>query len=199
MILFINNSDKKIKETHYNKFLYNQLKLLEPNLLIHSAADNLYINTDSLPITGIILSGSPLRIVDEKNLDFILNNLKYIKNNDIPLLGICFGMQLLSILYNSDIGSFKKERKGHRVVNIDTSDYIFSGIDSKKIHQYVEHYDYVIPSSKFHTIATDSNNNCYGIKHKIYPFYGLQFHPEKSGKNGIKILQNFINLTKNIV
>ena len=59
------------------------------------------------------------------------------------------------------------------------------------------HNDYIENvSSIIQIIAQDSRGLCYGIKHKELPIYGVQFHPERSGTHGKKIIKNFITICK---
>lgn len=195
MLLFINNDNKPMKESSTVFFCVKLLdKLLGDNVIYHSKPDGLSYNIKDLSkIKGVIISGSDLRIMEKQYTRFILNNILPIVQTNIPILGICFGMQMLSLLFKCKLNSFKKRREGRRIVKF-SKDSLFKGVKPDKKY-YVEHYDYVENlSSIMKIIATDSKGLCYGVKHKELPVYGLQFHPERSGEHGKKIITNFLKM-----
>ena len=195
MLLFINNDDKTMKESSTVRFCVKLLdKLLGDKVIYHSVPDGLRYKVEDLPkIKGVIISGSDLRIREKQNVRFILNNMLPIVYSNVPIMGICFGMQMLGLLLKCKLNSFKKMRLGRRIVKF-TDDKLFKNVDTKKKF-YVEHYDYIENVSKAtQIIATDSAGMCYGIKHKLLPIYGVQFHPERSGVHGEQIIKNFLKM-----
>ena len=137
--------------------------------------------------------------------EFALNNKK-------PLLGICVGLQMFA-----DVGYEEVETKGHgwisgkvskidnqngkyklphigwNQINIAKDSKIFKGIDNNSHMYFVHSYEF-IPDDKSVTAATtdySSNIVCAIEKENLF---GTQFHPEKSDKIGLKIIDNFINL-----
>ena len=137
--------------------------------------------------------------------DFVLINKK-------PLFGICVGLQMLadvgyeetetkglgwisgvvSKIDNQD-GKFKLPHIGWNQINIVKDSQIFKGIENNS-HMYFVHSYELIPNDKNVVSATtdySSNIVCSIEKENIF---GTQFHPEKSDKIGLKIIDNFINL-----
>jgi imidazoleglycerol phosphate synthase glutamine amidotransferase subunit HisH len=51
-------------------------------------------------------------------------------------------------------------------------------------------------AANFHVLARNSAGRVEAIAHREHPFYGVQFHPEKSGESGIKLLVNFLKMLK---
>ncbi len=140
-----------------------------------------------------------------KKLDLI----ETIKNLKVPFLGICLGAQLLfdfseedntkclSII-SGDIKRFQLPQElkiphiGWNNIKITKDDKFTEGI-SDKDNVYFVHSYYIDTNNKYILGKTE-----YGISFtsivKNNNFYGVQFHPEKSGKSGEKLLQNFISL-----
>ena len=137
--------------------------------------------------------------------EFALNNKK-------PLLGICVGLQMfadvgyeevetkglgwisgkVSKIDNHD-GKYKLPHIGWNQINIVKESKIFKGIENNSHMYFVHSYEF-IPNDKSVTAATTdyaSKIVCAVEKDNIF---GTQFHPEKSDKTGLKIINNFINL-----
>ena len=133
-------------------------------------------------------------------------------NNKKPLLGICVGLQMFA-----DIGYEETETKGlgwisGKVIKIDNQNgkyklphigwnqiqvlkksKIFKDIEDNSHMYFVHSYEFVPKDKKVILATTDysSNHVCAVEKDNIF---GTQFHPEKSDKIGLKIIDNFINL-----
>ena len=133
-------------------------------------------------------------------------------NNKKPLLGICVGLQMfadigyeetetkglgwisgkVSKIDNQD-GKFKLPHIGWNQINIVKDSKIFQNIENNSHMYFVHSYEFV-PNEKnviSATIDYSSNIVCSVEKENIF---GTQFHPEKSDKIGLKIIDNFINL-----
>jgi len=150
-------------------------------------------NIDST-IKGIILSGGPLNVYQIGKYSF---DKKIIENN-IPVLGICFGHQILSKLNGG-----KVKQSNHRefgLANIykkNDSLLIKNFFNNKKSKEvWMSHADQVSELPKnFKVIASTLNSKFAMIENKQKNYYGVQFHPEVTHtKNGKKLISNFIFL-----
>ena len=145
-------------------------------------------------IKGIILSGGPLNVDETKKYSFD----KKIINNNIPVLGICFGHQILSKLSGGKVKQSKHREFGlaniYKKKNSPLIKNFFN--NKKKIKVWMSHADQVSKLPKnFNVIASSQNSKYAIIENQIKRFYGVQFHPEVTHtENGKKLLSNFIFL-----
>lgn len=130
-----------------------------------------------------------------------------IKNTTKPLLGICLGMQLLAtfseerntkcldvistIVKRFDAAEVKVPHMGWNKVEYWTQNLLFKDVNSGE-HFYFAN-SYYVPVTEY-TIASTSYGLTFSAAVNKDNFYGVQFHPEKSGETGLKILKNFIDL-----
>ena len=143
-------------------------------------------------------------LVDTLN-EFAINNKK-------PLLGICVGLQMFAEVGYEEIetkglgwisgrvskidnqgGKFKLPHIGWNQINIVKDSQIFKGIENNS-HMYFVHSYELVPNDKSVVSATtdySTNIVCSVEKENIF---GTQFHPEKSDKEGLKLIGNFLNL-----
>jgi len=144
-------------------------------------------------VSGIILGGSNLKYSNKLCACSINNNIISLLEFNVPILGICFGYQTLSMAYGGNVTSMGKMVDTRKKVQLKKSK-IFKGLKKEEKFKFM-HGDYVdeIPKS-FKVIAKTSNGMVQGIQHKIKPIYGVQFHPEISGKSGEVLLDNFLNM-----
>ena len=147
--------------------------------------------------SGIILSGGPDSVNDEKsarapNIVFDL---------EVPILGICYGMQTMAIQLGGDATSAKKAEFGFAKIRARNHSKLLSGINDEKnsdghelLDVWMSHGIEVtkLPSG-FELIASTDNCPIAGFANQKKHYYGLQFHPEVTHtKQGIKILERFI-------
>ncbi|MDC3175111.1 imidazole glycerol phosphate synthase subunit HisH [Candidatus Pelagibacter sp.] len=143
-------------------------------------------------------------IVETLN-DFVLTNKK-------PLLGICVGLQMFADVGYEDIeteglgwisgkvskidnqnGKYKLPHIGWNQINILKDSKIFNDIENNSHMYFVHSYEFVPNDKSVVSSTTDYSKEivCSVEKENIF---GTQFHPEKSDKIGLKIIDNFINL-----
>ena len=141
---------------------------------------------------ALILSGGPASTTTKKSLE--PNN--YIYSLNIPILGICYGHQLLCKHFGGKVKSSKSREFGKALIKIRTNSRIFQGTynKNKQYQVWMSHGDKVsqLPKS-FNVIASTSNAKFAAIANEDKKIYGLQFHPEVMHTlNGEKILENFV-------
>ena len=152
------------------------------------------INVQNLnkSIKGIILSGGPLNVYQKDKFNFDKKILKL----GIPILGICFGHQILS----KELGG-KVKKSNHREFGLaevekkKNSILIKNFFDKKNKNKvWMSHADQVSKMPKnFKVIASSKNSKLTIIENSKDRFYGVQFHPEVTHtKNGKILLQNFL-------
>jgi GMP synthase (glutamine-hydrolysing) len=144
-------------------------------------------------VSGIILGGSNLKYSNKLCACSINNNIISLLEFNVPILGICFGYQTLSMAYGGNVTSMAKMVDTRKKVQLKKSK-IFKNLRKEEKFKFM-HGDYVdeVPKS-FKVIAKTSNGMVQGIQHKTKPIYGVQFHPEISGKSGEVLLENFLNM-----
>ncbi len=138
---------------------------------------------------GIIFTGGPASVyeLDAPKCDEEVFNL------GIPILGICYGMQLMSNCLGGVVVRGNKKEYGETAVNLDISSPLFEGFDDVNVC-LMSHTDLVndLPRG-FKVIASTSSCQIAGIQNRDLNFYGLQFHPEVNNTvNGRQIIKNFL-------
>jgi len=148
---------------------------------------------------GVGEAGSAMKKLKENGLDLLIPTLQQ------PVLGICLGMQLLCKstqegnteglgIFNANVIRFSKAVKvpqmGWNTI-YDLHSPLFTNIKESE-YMYLVHSFYV-PKCK-ESIATTHYETEYSSALQKNNFYGVQFHPEKSGEFGAQILSNFLAL-----
>ena len=145
-------------------------------------------------IKGIILSGGPLNVYEIKRYSFD----KKIIENQIPILGICFGHQILSKLNGGKVKQSKHREFGLANINKKKDSLLTKGFfkNKKTIKVWMSHADQVSKLPKDFNVVASSQNSKFAIVENILKrFYGVQFHPEVTHtENGKKLISNFIFL-----
>lgn len=140
---------------------------------------------------GIILSGGPSSVYDKgaPTIDVKVFNL------GVPVLGICYGMQLMTKLMGGSVLGSEKREFGSANIKIKSENPLFNGFAKNKEHEvWMSHGDKVEKlAADFNTVAESGNSPYAAVAHTEKPLYGVQFHPEVAHtKDGDKIIQNFI-------
>ena len=141
---------------------------------------------------GIIFSGGPSS-VHKSNTPSID---KRIYKLGIPILGICYGMQLMVHQLGGKVQMSKKREFGKTTIRSNYKSLLLRGFNrsNKSCDVWMSHGDKVIEiPSGFKSIASSSNTKFAATENEKLNFYGLQFHPEVvHTPNGHRIIQNFI-------
>ncbi len=143
---------------------------------------------------ALILSGSPSSVTHQDAPIPDINILKL----PIPILGICYGMQLLSHLGGAKVESADKKEYGFAEFHPDMANPLFDNLSEKEI-VWMSHGDSVIELAEGYRLIGESENTpIAAIAHIEKPIFGLQFHPEVvHTRNGKQIISNFfINIAK---
>ncbi len=138
---------------------------------------------------GIILTGGPNSAYepDSPTCDLELFNL------GIPVLGICYGSQLMMHLLGGTVGRAPVREYGKIEVNVDTASKLFEGVSPKTIC-WMSHNDYISAAAPDFKI-TAYTNDCpvAAIENEEKGLYAVQFHPEVlHTQEGKKMLSNFV-------
>ena len=145
-------------------------------------------------IKGIILSGGPLNVYEINKYSFDKNIIK----NGIPVLGICFGHQILSKLNGGKVKQSKHREFGLANIFRRKDSFLIKGLfnNKKLIKVWMSHADQVSKLPKnFDVIASSKNSKFAIVEDKSKKFYGVQFHPEVTHtEKGKKLIKNFIFL-----
>jgi len=159
-------------------------------------------SADKVIFPGVGEASSAMKMLKEKGLDTVIPDLKQ------PVLGICLGMQLLCEsseegnakglgIFDCSIKRFSNNVKvpqmGWNTIYNLKSD-LFKGINENEF-MYLVHSFYA-PLNE-NAIATTNYGIEYATALQKDNFYGVQFHPEKSGVIGEQIIKNFLLLTSN--
>jgi GMP synthase (glutamine-hydrolysing) len=112
---------------------------------------------------------------------------------DLPILGLCYGHQLLAQLTGSKVEPASCKEYGIAQVSIDKPVGVLEGL-SEKEKVWMSHGDTVFtPPPEFEALAHTENCPVAAFRHKTKPIYGLQWHPEViHTEKGMRMLQNFI-------
>lgn len=141
---------------------------------------------------GLIISGAPI-LITQSNKEELLKPFLFIKDLDIPILGICFGHQILGMLYGAEI-FLGKEVRTEIAIEIIKDSPIFKGIDSKNLIVSQDHTEGISLPENFVLLAKSEHYPNEAMEHKSKNMFGVQFHPETSSDLGKLIVTNFLSI-----
>jgi imidazole glycerol-phosphate synthase subunit HisH len=159
------------------------------------------IKSEKIILTG---GGEISKVINQLHKNNLFTMLRVCKK---PILGINTGMQVFGDYVKgrniSGLGIFpgfiekfdseisKVPLVGFNIVEIKTKSKLFNGIE-RECNFYFEH-SYYLPIN-ICTTSASNNNTSFSASVENGNYYGVQFHPEKSGEAGLKLLKNFIEL-----
>lgn len=189
MILLIDN---------YDSFTHNLAQLIETEqevLVVRNDDEKIYQLAEHA--RAIIISPGPGRPNEAGEIKKVIQKFYQIK----PILGICLGHQAIGEVFGAQISSAQQIRHGKQsVISIKEKNQLFQGIE--KSTAVMRYHSLIIepqtlPSEFTITAIADDDQEIMAIEHKIYPVFGLQFHPESIGTlEGQTMIKNFIQLTE---
>jgi GMP synthase (glutamine-hydrolysing) len=143
-------------------------------------------------LKGIILSGSPCSVNDEKFPD--VNVQDFI--NKVPVLGICYGAQLTAKRFGGRVEKSNKREYGRAILQTKKEDILFNDVAAES-QVWMSHADTILEMpGGFELLATTETIPVAAFKKngaEAKPLYGVQFHPEVyHSKEGKKVLKNFL-------
>ncbi len=140
---------------------------------------------------GIIFSGSPKSVTDES-----MTSVKFdISKLNVPLLGICYGHQLIARLFGGKIESHQFREYGNVDILLFENANLFKGLEENQT-VWMSHGDSVVQlPENFEVTASSTSTPVCAFQDISRKIFGVQFHPEVSHtKNGQKVIENFISL-----
>ncbi|MBU1147800.1 MAG: glutamine-hydrolyzing GMP synthase, partial [Candidatus Omnitrophica bacterium] len=144
----------------------------------------------SLKPSAIILTGGPSSVTKKGSpkCDSRIFGL------NVPILGICYGMQLMGYLLGGKVGKSKRREYGHAEFIVDKKDKFYSGW-KKKEKIWMSHGDQVLKLPKgFIRLGHTKNSKIASMFHPEKKIYGVQFHPEVvHTPKGMVIFKNFLH------
>ena len=141
---------------------------------------------------AIILSGGPSSVYEADSPQLPSGFFAYLEKQKLPLLGICYGMQLLVQEFKGEIKAAQKREYGRMRVQVKNRSPLFEGLD--QFQAWMSHGDETAKLPMGFSLSAESEEGAVAsITHETLPYYGIQFHPEVTHtEQGTKILQNFL-------
>ncbi len=140
-------------------------------------------------LKGVVLSGGPASVFDP-GAPFCG---KEVFELGVPVLGICYGLQLIGKLFSGEVERSQKREYGKAIMHVDRTENLFHGVKDNTV-VWMSHGDHLskLPSG-FEVLAHTENIAYAGIGNRGKRIFGIQFHPEVAHtEEGKKILYNFL-------
>ena len=201
MSFIIIDNTKNLANAEMTPLLINYFTNNNFKVTVISEPDELIIFKDII-VNGIILSGGPILLSEKSELLMYSKNFTaLIEYPHIPILGICFGFQVMGVAYGGIVNGLldnKKERIIENIgINNNISSVLFKNIN-KNINVYQCHSDHLIKCPNNFIVTSISDDNIIEAIECISKLrFGVQFHPENSS-DGLLILDNFTEFCINL-
>ena len=140
---------------------------------------------------GIIISGSPILVTEVDSTPY-QQLFSWIKDYKNPILGICFGHQIIAMIHGAFATRQKEDRDWQKIESLAESP-LFNRLP-EEFEMMEDHCETVSIPSDFNLIAVSDACVNEGMQHKEKLIFGVQFHPEVSGNMGTLIIENFVNI-----
>jgi GMP synthase (glutamine-hydrolysing) len=145
---------------------------------------------------AVVLSGSPNLISKGQYLPGLVD---FLRREELPTLGICYGLQMLAVAHGARVIDGGKFLEGMDKVRVLVQEPLFTGL-SEEIVVMESHREHVVledlARAGFKLLANSGTSEVEAMSHNAKPFFGLQFHLERSGDVGRQVMENFFRLVK---
>lgn len=152
-----------------------------------------FTTNDLSNIDGVVISGAAI-LVTEQDITAYIKQIQWIHESKIPVLGICFGHQLIGISFGA-FASRMKEDRDWQLIDVIEESVLFDKLP-QEFEMMEDHCETISIPSEFQLLAASDACVNEAMQHKTRPIFGVQFHPEVSGNLGRIIFDNFVRLTK---
>lgn len=142
-------------------------------------------------IKGVIISGAPI-LITEVDMEPYMKRLSFIETCELPILGICFGHQLIGLIHGA-YASRQKEDRDWQVIEVVEDCSLFDKLPSD-FEMMEDHCESISVPKGFKLIATSDACVNEAMMHLTKPIFGVQFHPEVSGNMGTTLIENFVDI-----
>ncbi|MDC3414212.1 glutamine-hydrolyzing GMP synthase [Terrihalobacillus insolitus] len=174
--------------SQYNQLITRRIREFGVYSELHSHQLTVDEITEMNP-KGIILSGGPHSVYDENSFrcDQAIFDL------GIPILGICYGMQLMTQHFGGNVRRALDREYGKAEIQVTNGSVLFEGTPESQV-VWMSHGDKIMePPNGFHIDATSSSTPVASISHPEKRMYGVQFHPEvRHTEFGNPLLKQFV-------
>lgn len=140
---------------------------------------------------GFVISGAPI-LVTEIDIDPYLEILDSLLRTKKPVLGICFGHQLIGIHFGS-VASRIRTINDMEEISVIADSPLFNRLPNE-ISMMEDHCETISVPEGFNLLASSDSCVNEAMEKNDTPIFGVQFHPEVSGNHGAIIIQNFITV-----
>jgi len=187
MILILDN---------YDSFTYNLVQYVGVNRPDYLVYRNDKITIDEIAALNpdrIIISPGPCTPLEAG----ISNDVVRAFGPKLPILGVCLGHQCIAYAFGGDIIRAERLMHGKTSMIYHVKNELFAGVpnpfEATRYHSLIAKKE-TLPDC-FEITATTKQDEIMGIKHKEYPIYGVQFHPESIlTREGPRIVDNFLGI-----
>lgn len=144
-------------------------------------------------VDAAVVSGSPMMLSEQSPPAGLAD---FVRELECPVLGICFGHQLLGMLSGAAVRSGERI-EGFRSVRVVKQDSLFEGLPGE-VSLLESHREYLVREEvedlEWEVIAVSDFCPVEAMRHTVRRWYGVQFHPERSGPSGDAVVRNFLEL-----
>ena len=191
MILLINNSNNILKLSYINE-LRNALSSLKIPYYEIKSLNEIISDTIKHKIKGIILSGSSMKLTEEIIFKDFVHDIHYLIDLDVPVLGICFGCQLLTMIYGGKL--YNRKKFICETLEIEVSkNMLFTNLVNKHVQFCFSDLPSISDKNSGKEIAwlhINGKKYACAFEFKKNKYYGCLFHPEYH-ESSHQILLNF--------
>jgi len=150
---------------------------------------------------ALVLSGSDSSLTRAVNQNRFREEIELVRQVRVPLLGICFGHQLIGYAHGERIVRMSKHFEGYQPVKILNTRTLFQGLQTDAVFSQ-SHHDIVsrLPAS-FRLLATRREYEVEAMEAVSRPIFGVQFHPERfddEHPDGGKVMSNFGSIVRRL-
>ena len=189
--------DNYLPNSPQTEQLYNVIKDVTVHTVEVKDYTTIHTGEDFKLHDVIVLSGAQRLLAEPGIIDYYKHEIDFLKSTEKPVLGICFGHQLLAIAYGAEVMDMGKKVEGYYMVQRISDNEIFEGLGERFL-VCESHQEMVadIPFD-FELLANSPNCPVEVMRHGMLPVFGVQFHPERFDDKhpaGRAILENFFKL-----